>query len=71
MPALGGFITSLTTVASAAFALPILGVAVLMSGISFATGNREAGKSWAIGGLLGTGIVLAIPQIVASIPRPA
>lgn len=71
MGALGGYITALTNLASAAFALPVLGLAALMSGLFFATGNREAGKAWAIGGLLGTGIVLAIPQIVSTLPRPA
>jgi hypothetical protein len=71
MGALGGYVTNLTTLAATSFALPILGVAALMSGIAFGTGNREAGKAWAIGGLIGTGVILAIPQIVATLPRPA
>jgi len=71
MASLGAWLTTITGMASAAFALPILGVAALMAGISMATGNREAGKTWIIGGLLGTGIILAVPQIVASFPKPA
>ena len=71
MASLGAWVTSVTALASAAFALPVLGVAMLMSGIAFATGNREAGKSWAVGGLIGVGIIMAIGQLVASIPKPA
>lgn len=71
MPALGSWVTSIVTAASAAFAVPLLGVVALMSGIAFATGNRDAGKSIAVLGLLGVGIIMFITQIVASIPKGA
>ena len=71
LPALGGYITNLGNMASAAFAMPVLLIAMLVAGFAWATGNRNMAQAWAIGGLIGTGIVLAAPQIVATIPKPA
>lgn len=71
MPAMGTWITTITNLAATSLGPALFGVALLMSGISFLTGNRDLAKVWLISGVIGFGVISAIAPIIASIPRPA
>jgi hypothetical protein len=68
---LSSWVTNLTNLIAANFGPALFGVALLMTGFFFLTGNREVGKGWLVGGLIGFGIIMAIAPIVAWVPRPS
>jgi predicted cobalt transporter CbtA len=68
---LSSWVTNLTNLIAANFGPALFGVALLMTSVFFLTGNRENGKAWIVGGLIGFGIMMAIPSLVAWVPRPS
>lgn len=63
------WLAALITSASGLFALPLLLSAGFFSALSFMTGNREAGKTWLIYGLIGFAIMTGLGVIASSIPK--
>ena len=67
MAGFGAWLIALVTTAGTALAFAVLAVALFMCGIAFASGNRQLASAWAVGGLLGTGVMLFAPAISTTV----
>lgn len=74
---LGAFINSLVVSAQTSMAIPIVGLALLIGGGTWALGNAMGGKGWITGGLIGGAVMLlavtlasGMSTISSAVPKP-